>query len=66
MRPTRTRRRPKASVDGPPNRALLDLAPRGGCRAVGVAIDAGALLPHRFTLTCVDRSRPSAVCFLLP
>lgn len=33
-------------------RGTLGLAPSGGCRAAGVATDAGALLPHRFTLTC--------------
>ena len=46
----------------------VGLAPGGGCRAARVAPDAGALLPHRFTLTC-DRRRtagPSAVCSLLP
>ena len=39
---------------------LLDLAPEGVCRAVRVTPHAGALLPHRFTLTCGgrDRSRP--------
>ena len=31
---------------------LLDLAPGGVCRAVPVTRHAGALLPHRFTLTC--------------
>ena len=45
---------------------LFDLAPSGGCRAAGIAPDAGAPLPHRFTLTCADRGRPSAVCSLLP
>src|SRR5687768_3483228 len=34
---------------GPPT---FDLAPGGGCRAAGVTPDAGALLPHRFTLAC--------------
>ena len=29
----------------------FDLAPGGVCRAARVAPDAGALLPHRFTLT---------------
>src|SRR4051794_28892677 len=45
---------------------LLDLAPGGGCRAARVAPDAGALLPHRFTLACDRRTGPSAVCSLLP
>jgi len=31
---------------------LLGLAPGGVCRAARVAPGAGALLPHRFTLTC--------------
>lgn len=35
-----------------PEHNLLDLAPRGGCRAGAVANPAGALLPHPFTLTC--------------
>jgi len=29
---------------------LLDLAPDGGCLAARLTADAGALLPHRFTL----------------
>jgi hypothetical protein len=29
-----------------------------------IAQDAGALLPHRFTLTCTWLPKPSAVCFL--
>src|SRR5437870_7243988 len=43
------------------------LAPGGVCRAARVAPGAGALLPHRFTLACADRSPgpPSAVSFLL-
>ena len=36
---------------------LLDLAPDGVYRAVRVAPHAGALLPHRFTLTCDRRDR---------
>ena len=45
----------------------LGLAPGGVDRAVPVTRHAGALLPHRFTLTCaVDRGPPpSAVCSLL-
>src|SRR6516164_2705596 len=42
---------------------LFGLAPGGVCRARPVARPAGELLPHRFTLTAVDRSTP-AVCFL--
>jgi len=38
-------------ADEPP-KPLLDLAPGGGYQAAGIAPDAGALLPHRFTLTC--------------
>jgi hypothetical protein len=41
------------------------LAPGGVYRAARVTPDAGALLPHRFTLACAGRSPPSAVCFLL-
>jgi hypothetical protein len=44
---------------------LLDLAPGGVCRATRVTPGAGALLPHRFTLTCARRTGPSAVCSLL-
>jgi hypothetical protein len=48
------------------SRPTFGLAPGGVCRAARVTPGAGALLPHRFTLTC-DQSRrtdPSAVCFL--
>ena len=51
-------------------RPLFDLAPSGVCRAAPVTRDAGALLPHRCTLTCAPRpprrmsGRPSAVCSL--
>jgi len=38
-------------TDGPPI-FLLDLAPGGVYRADAVADAAGALLPHRFSLTC--------------
>src|SRR4029079_9323872 len=48
---------------------LLGLAPDGVYRADVVADIAGALLPHRFTLTCdrlaLRRPGPSAVCSLL-
>ncbi len=42
------------------------LAPSGVYLAIRVTPNAGALLPHRFTLTCApNRSQePSAVCFL--
>jgi len=47
---------------------LRGLAPGGVCRAARVAPGAGALLPHRFTLTCAGPLRrpvpPSAVCSL--
>ena len=47
---------------------LRGLAPGGVCRATRVAPGAGALLPHRFTLTCAGPLRrpvpPSAVCSL--
>src|SRR6185437_12275674 len=57
---------------GPPGdidragRPLFGLAPGGVCRAVRVTPGAGALLPHRFTLTCASprRAAPSAVCSL--
>ena len=44
-----------------------DLAPGGGCLAARVTPDAGALLPHPFTLTCAApanrcRHRRSALC----
>ena len=43
----------------------FDLAPGGVCRAVRVTPDAGALLPHRFTLTGEPpEGRSPAVCFL--
>src|SRR5258705_7009393 len=48
MRPTR------GHVTGPVV-PRFGLAPSGGCRAARVAPDAGALLPHRFTLTCAGR-----------
>src|ERR1700675_3011569 len=45
---------------------LLDLAPSGVCRAARVTPGAGALLPHRFTLTCdadpPDVHRRSVFC----
>src|SRR6476660_8587105 len=53
---------------GPPgdigraSRPQFGLAPGGVCRAAPVTRDAGALLPHRFTLACARR--PSAVCSL--
>ena len=40
--------------------ARFDLAPGGGCRAARVAPDAGALLPHRFTLACATPGEPVA------
>ena len=40
---------------------LLGLAPGGVYRADDVAVAAGALLPHRFTLTCGRFPGPSAV-----
>ena len=57
-------------LSGPPGdidragRPTLDLAPGGVYRAAQVTLGAGALLPHRCTLTCDARRRPSAVCFL--
>ena len=51
---------------GRASRPTLDLAPSGVCRAARVTPDAGALLPHRFTLTCGSGCGhcPLAVCFL--
>ena len=53
---------------GPPgdigraSRPTFDLAPGGVCRAVRVTPGAGALLPHRFTLTCGSGPwRPSPI-----
>ncbi len=54
--------RPKPG-DGQPIRSF-DLAPDGVYQAARVAPSAGALLPHRFTLTCDQLPGPSAVCFL--
>ena len=34
---------------------LFDLASDGVYQAIQVTLDAGELLPHRFTLTCVHR-----------
>ena len=54
------------SVSGRAALSLFGLAPDGVCLAGQVTPAAGALLPHRFTLTCA-RSRgagPSAVCSL--
>jgi len=53
-----TRRLPQAADE--PSCLLLDLAPSGVYLAALVTQRAGALLPHRFTLTC----GPSAVCSL--
>jgi len=47
---------------GPPS--MFDLAPGGVCQATLIAQGAGALLPHRFTLTCTWLPKPLAVCFL--
>ena len=51
---------------GRASRPTFDLAPGGVYRAVQVALDAGALLPHRFTLTSASdlSEAASAVCFL--
>src|SRR4051812_50002486 len=44
-------------------RPLFGLAPGGVCRAVRVTPGAGALLPHRFTLTCArEGHRRSVFC----
>jgi hypothetical protein len=46
---------------GRAGRPTFDLAPGGVYRAARVAPDAGALLPHRFTLACDGGSRPSPI-----
>ena len=60
----------RAAYPGFEGRAVLPLfglAPGGACRAARVTPGAGALLPHRFTLTCAPdpetrRHRRSALC----
>ena len=42
-------------IGGRTTLSLFGLAPDGVCRAGQVALAAGALLPHRFTLTCTCR-----------
>ncbi len=54
---------PAEAGDEPPI-PLFDLAPHGVYQAGRVTPVAGALLPHRFTLTCDRFPGPSAVCFL--
>ncbi len=46
---------------GRAGRPTLDLAPGGVCLAAGVTLGAGALLPHRFTLTCDSGWRPLSI-----
>src|SRR5699024_12575149 len=46
--------------------ATFDLAPGGVYRAAPVTRGAGALLPHRFTLTAPQRARRSAFCGTFP
>ena len=46
---------PPGSVCGRTALSLFGLAPDGVCLATRVAPGAGALLPHRFTLTCAQR-----------
>ena len=47
-----------------PRTPTFDLAPGGVYQATPITRDAGALLPHRFTLTCARLPEPSAVCSL--
>src|SRR5471032_3073953 len=68
-RPAITRRlqRPTRGRSGGTTLPLLGLAPDGVYRATRVTPDAGALLPHRFTLTCAagpktGRHRRFALC----
>ena len=52
--------RPHATYPGRSGRAilsLLGLAPDEVCRATPITRRAGGLLPHRFTLACVDPAR---------
>ncbi len=47
--------------------SLLDLAPGGGCLAVNIAVDAGGLLHHLFTLTALHpEGRQRGYLFLWP
>ena len=57
---------PPGSVGGRAALSLFGLAPDGVCLAGQVTPAAGALLPHRFTLTCArsQGAGPSAVCSL--
>ncbi len=50
---------------GRAGRPTFDLAPGGVYPAVRVASDAGALLPHRFTLTCGTPKRGAPIGGLL-
>ena len=43
---------------------MFNLAPSGVYRAAKVTLRAGALLPHRFTLTGTSLPKPLAVSFL--
>ncbi len=52
---TRTARAAYPGVEGRAALPLFGLAPGGVCRATRVTPGAGALLPHRFTLTCAHR-----------
>ena len=52
------------TMDGPPISSTLTLL-RVGFTEPPSHLDAGALLPHRFTLTCARSPGPSAVYFLL-
>ena len=49
---------PPGSVNGRTALSLFGLAPDGVCLAARVAPVAGALLPHRFTLTCARHPAP--------
>ncbi len=61
---------PPGSVNGRTALSLFGLAPDGVYLADRITPVAGALLPHRFTLTCArctsrrEGTGPSAVCFL--
>ena len=62
--PTRSSGLPESS-GGPPSNALCLTLLRVGFTEPSSHLDAGALLPHRFTLACARLPGPSAVYFLL-
>jgi len=59
-----TIRRRAASCRPKTDSSLLGLAPDGGYLAVHITMNAGGLLHHLFTITCLQRRQ--AVCFCGP